>query len=179
MKLLDKIWSLLGLVETEESEDMQQGAADKSVARLERKAERPARSSEESKSRRLSQAETNSAVPNVSLPVRSNTAGLPVPNDSGENRGTVVITQPKNFDDARQIAENLTNGRTVFVNFEKTDADTIKRTVDFMSGITYAVGGTVQRISSEIFLFAPSLVEVVANERFAEGEQDALPWRRS
>ena len=179
MKLLDKIWSLLGLVETEDSEDTLQGAADKSVARLERKTERPARSLEENKSRRPSQAEVTPAVPNVSLPVRSNPASLPVSNDSGENRGTVVITQPASFDDARQIAENLTNGRTVFVNFEKTDADTIKRTVDFMSGITYAVGGTVQRISSEIFLFAPSLVEVVANERFAVEEQDALPWRRS
>ncbi len=179
MKLLDKIWGLLGLVETEDSEDTPQGAADKSVARIERKTERPARSLEESKSRRLTQGETNPPVPNVSLPVRANPAVLPEFNDSGENRGTVVITQPTSFDDARQIAENLTNGKTVFVNFEKTDADTIKRTVDFMSGITYAVGGTVQRISSEIFLFAPSLVEIVANERFADGEQDALPWRRS
>ncbi|MBP2667530.1 MAG: hypothetical protein H6Q76_2510, partial [Firmicutes bacterium] len=47
MKLLDKIWSMLGLVESEDSEDTLQGAADKSVARLERKTERPARSLEE------------------------------------------------------------------------------------------------------------------------------------
>ena len=65
------------------------------------------------------------------------------------------------------------------VNFERTDGETTKRTVDFMSGITYAVGGTVQRISSTIFMFAPAQVEVFASERTTDAEQAMLSWRRS
>ena len=83
------------------------------------------------------------------------------------------------FDDARQIAENVTNGKTVVVNFERTDVETTKRTVDFMSGITYAVGGTVQRISSTVFLFAPAQVEVFSSEGFADDVQAMLPWHRT
>ena len=98
--------------------------------------------------------------------------------DSEGGKGTVVITQPTGFDDARQIAENVKNGKTVLVNFERTDSETIKRTVDFMSGITYAVSGTVQRVSNTIFLFAPARVEIYATERFATDEPGALPWRR-
>ena len=89
----------------------------------------------------------------------------------------LILTQPNGFDDARQIAENVTNGKTVVVNFDRTDADTTKRTIDFMSGITFAVGGSVQRISTTIFLFAPATVEVYTNERQYADESTMLPWR--
>jgi cell division inhibitor SepF len=174
LKLLDKIWSMLGLVEADEADEPQQ-STEKAMARSERKTERVR--ADDNKSRRIAAPEpipTPLSESSFSANIVPATAG-----DAGSNSGKVVITQPMGFDDARQIAENLTNGKTVFVNFERADGDTIKRTVDFMSGITYAVGGTVQRISSAIFLFAPARVEVFVNERYAEDEQSALPWRRS
>ena len=90
----------------------------------------------------------------------------------------MVISHPVGFDDARQIAEHVTNKRTVVVNFAKTDAETTKRTVDFMSGITYAIGGAVQRISGNIFLFAPDNVEIVFSDNTLEPERGPLPWAR-
>lgn len=178
MKLLDKIWSMLGLVEADETEETPQTPADKSSVKADRKSERAPKLPEESKSRRNAQPESIASVPAPSLPVRTSQI-TQNPQEAPADGGKVVVTQPMGFDDARQIAENVTNGKTVIVNFERTDGETTKRTVDFMSGITYAVGGTVQRISSTIFLFAPAQVEVFASERVADAEPGMLPWQRS
>ncbi len=185
MKLLDKIWNMLGLVESEDAEDTSPGTSDKPTPRSERKAERPAKVNDEVKPRWTQTPANSEPVALPTLPQRasatpsSSVAATPVISTQTNGKGKLSITQPTGFDDARQIAENVTNGKTVVVNFERTDGDTTKRTVDFMSGITYAVGGTVQRISSTVFLFAPAHVEVFTSERFAEDEQSMLPWRRS
>ena len=155
MKLFDKVWSALGLVEAEETEEQPVKPAEKTSSRQERKSERPLKQAEEIK------------------PTR--TVALPASPAIGSAK--LVLTQPNGFDDARQIAENVTNGKTVVVNFDRTDADTTKRTIDFMSGITFAVGGSVQRISTTIFLFAPANVEVYTNERQYADESTMLPWR--
>jgi len=181
LKLLDKIWNMLGLVDTDEAEEPRQ-LEEKPTVRLERKAERLPRASDDNKLRRAP-PESVTATEGAALSVKPGaTAVSPMSapfNGSDGNNRKIVIIQPIGFDDARQIAENLTNGKTVFVNFERADGDTIKRTVDFMSGITYAVGGTVQRISGAIFLFAPAQVEVFANDRYIDDEQISLPWRRA
>ena len=155
MKLFDKVWSALGLVEAEETEEQPVKPAEKPSSRQERKSERPLKQAEEMK------------------PTR--TVALPASPAIGSAK--LVLTQPNGFDDARQIAENVTNGKTVVVNFDRTDADTTKRTIDFMSGITFAVGGSVQRISTTIFLFAPANVEVYTNERQYADESTLLSWR--
>ena len=155
MKLFDKVWSALGLVEAEETEEQPVKPAEKTNSRQERKSERP-----------LKQAEEIKPTRNVALPA-SPVIGC----------AKLILTQPNGFDDARQIAENVTNGKTVVVNFDRTDADTTKRTIDFMSGITFAVGGSVQRISTTIFLFAPANVEVYTNERQYADESTLLSWR--
>ena len=155
MKLFDKVWSALGLVEAEETEEQPVKPAEKPSSRQERKSERPLKQAEEMKPTRT-----------VALPASPVIASA-----------KLILTQPNGFDDARQIAENVTNGKTVVVNFDRTDADTTKRTIDFMSGITFAVGGSVQRISTTIFLFAPANVEVYTNERQYADESTMLPWR--
>ena len=155
MKLFDKVWSALGLVEAEETEEQPVKPAEKTNSRQERKSERPLKQAEEIK------------------PTR--TVALPASPVIGSAK--LILTQPNGFDDARQIAENVTNGKTVVVNFDRTDADTTKRTIDFMSGITFAVGGSVQRISTTIFLFAPANVEVYTNERQYADESTLLSWR--
>jgi cell division inhibitor SepF len=179
LKLLDRIWNLLGLVESDELEETEKGGSEKANARTERKNERPAaKVLEDSRNRRAAPPDPSSVGNPTSLPVKTNPQSSSA-RDPEIGKGIVVITQPMGFDDARQIAENVKNGKTVLVNFERTDSETIKRTVDFMSGITYAVSGTVQRVSNTIFLFAPARVEIYATERFATDGPEELPWRRS
>lgn len=155
MKLFDKVWNVLGLVDTDEpGEEVPAKPTDKSVSRLERKNERA--------------SERANKPVEENKPIVKPLGQVTIAPAINSGKGKIVLTQPDGFDDSRQIAEHLTNGKMVLVNFERTDADTTKRTIDFMSGITYAVGGTVQRISATIFLFAPPSVEVLSNDRFGE-----------
>jgi len=175
LKLFDKLWNALGLVEAEEADEQPAKPVEKTTPRQDRKSERSAKPTEDTKPRWTAPATPPAAVP-APQPYKSpHPSPAVVTATTGKNK--LVLTQPSGFDDARQIAENLTNGNTVLVNFDRTDAETTKRTIDFMSGITYAVGGTVQRISAAIFLFAPSDVAVYSNERPFEQEQAMLPWR--
>ena len=166
MKLFDKVWNALGLVEAEESsEEIPVRTSEKTSSRPERKNDHV---SEHGNERMADRTTKPTEEPKLSI--------KPLPQISPAStailtREKIVLTQPDGFDDSRQIAEHLTKGNLVLVNFERTDAETIKRTIDFMSGITYAVGGTVQRISTTIFLFAPPAVEVLSNDRFTEQEQ--------
>lgn len=175
MKLFDKLWNALGLVEAEETEQPAK-PAEKSTSRQDRKSERSSKPSEDSKPRWTAPPEPSPVAPALPQHYKSpHPSPTIVTATTGKNK--LVLTQPSGFDDAQQIAESVTNGKTVLVNFDRTDAETTKRTIDFMSGITYAVGGTVQRISAAIFLFAPSDVAVYSNERRVEQEQTMLPWR--
>ena len=175
MKLFNKLWNALGLVEAEETDEQPVKQVEKAASRPDRKPERISKQNEENKPRWTAPPEP-SALPAPPQPYK-----LAIPSAatamSATGKNKLVLTQPSGFDDAQQIAENVTNGKTVLVNFDRTDAETTKRTIDFMSGITYAVGGTVQRISAAIFLFAPSDVLVYSNERPFEQEQVILPWR--
>lgn len=72
----------------------------------------------------------------------------------------VVLAEPKSYDEVQDIADNLKNQRTVIVNLENTDADLSRRVIDFMSGTTYALNGSVQKVGKNIFLFVPNNVEI-------------------
>lgn len=52
------------------------------------------------------------------------------------------------------LANELINGSPLVVNFEKLDIDEANKVIAFLSGVMFAVGGKIERISSRIFLFA-------------------------
>ncbi|MDK2784178.1 MAG: cell division inhibitor SepF [Bacillota bacterium] len=103
-------------------------------------------------------------------PRKGKVVGLP----SSSGTGKVVVVQPEGFEAAKTVADHLKSRRTVIVNLEGVDEGTAQRIVDFASGAAFALNGTVERVGGEIFLFAPSNVDVVAPRK--EEEDAALPW---
>lgn len=75
----------------------------------------------------------------------------------------VVITQPENFEEAKEIADHLKAKRTVVLNLESMDREVARRVVDFISGAVYAQDGNIQKISTGIFLIAPYNVGIMGN----------------
>ena len=53
----------------------------------------------------------------------------------------------------------------MIVNLQNADQDLSKRLVDFCSGLTYALNGSMQRVADRVFLLTPHNVEVSAEER--------------
>ncbi|MGC8667116.1 MAG: cell division protein SepF [Chthonomonadales bacterium] len=64
------------------------------------------------------------------------------------------------FNDARIAADGLKNGQQQIVNLEKAAPQMAERIIDFLSGVTYALDGTVDRVGEKVYLFAPANVEV-------------------
>ena len=72
----------------------------------------------------------------------------------------VVVIKPTSVDDAREITQTLLENRTVVLNMEGLDMDIAQRIIDFTSGSTYAIDGTLQKISNMIFIVTPKSVGV-------------------
>jgi cell division inhibitor SepF len=98
-------------------------------------------------------------------PRRRGRGGLrPVPGNGGSDFSMHVVT-PRSFNDAQQVADEFKRSKPVIINLQSTDRELSKRLIDFSSGMTYALGGGMQRIAQGIFLLTPRNVEVSAEEK--------------
>jgi len=88
----------------------------------------------------------------------------PAGNGGGGVSSMHVVT-PRSFNDAQQVADEFKRSKPVIINLQSTDRELSKRLIDFSSGMTYALGGGMQRISQGIFLLTPQNVEVSAEEK--------------
>lgn len=87
----------------------------------------------------------------------------------------VIVIEPKTFDDAQQVANNLREKKPVVINFEKTEAEDAKRIIDFISGTTYALNGEIKKVGHNVFLCAPSNVNVTYTEEERRVSSE-MPW---
>ena len=77
----------------------------------------------------------------------------------------VHLVLPRSFNDAQQIADRFKDGVPVILNLQSADTELSKRLIDFASGLTYALDGSMQRVADKVFLLTPRNVEVSAEER--------------
>lgn len=72
----------------------------------------------------------------------------------------MVITEPQCFDDVKEISEHLKERRSVIVNLETVTKEDQRRIIDFLSGATFVTEGSIQKISTLIYLITPKNVEI-------------------
>ena len=91
----------------------------------------------------------------------------PMPAPPRGNGGDLSIhtVTPRNFNDAQQVADEFKRSKPVILNLQTTDRELAKRLIDFCSGMTYALGGGMQRIAERVFLLTPNNVSVSADEK--------------
>src|SRR5512145_2586061 len=77
----------------------------------------------------------------------------------------VHLVVPRSFNDAQQIADRFKAQMPVIINLQGADTDLSKRLIDFSSGLTYALDGSMQRVADKVFLLTPRNVELSAEER--------------
>jgi cell division inhibitor SepF len=85
--------------------------------------------------------------------------------DSGASQVRVHLVLPRSFNDAQQIADRFKDSVPVILNLQSADTELSKRLIDFASGLTYALDGSMQRVADKVFLLTPRNVEVSAEER--------------
>jgi cell division inhibitor SepF len=72
---------------------------------------------------------------------------------------------PTGFNDAKEIGDRLKNAQPVIVNLQGVDRELARRLIDFSSGLTYGVGGAMEKVAEAVFLLTPSNVEVSPEEK--------------
>jgi cell division inhibitor SepF len=84
---------------------------------------------------------------------------------NGGSDFSMHVVTPRSFNDAQQVADEFKARKPVIINLQNSDRELSKRLIDFASGMTYALGGGMQRVSQGIFLLTPANVEVSAEEK--------------
>ena len=97
-------------------------------------------------------------------------------NIHSSNQFKVVVVQPDDFDDAKEICDHLKNKKPVVINLENMDKEPAQRIVDFLSGSVYALDGSIQKVATSILLIAPNNVDVTGDFRDELRSRGVFPW---
>lgn len=86
-------------------------------------------------------------------------------NYNNSRGSTVYVIKPQDFNEAQTAAEYLREGKAIVVNLEGIDLAVAQRVIDFIGGSCFALDGTLQAISANIFIAAPQAVDVSGDLR--------------
>ena len=75
----------------------------------------------------------------------------------------VCVIKPTTMEEAREIADTLVDNSTVILNLEGIDVELAQRISDFTSGACYSLGGSLQQVSSYIFVLGPYNVDITGD----------------
>lgn len=73
---------------------------------------------------------------------------------------SMVLFEPRSFEEAEEIAKHLKQKRASVVNLHRLPRDYAQRTIDFLTGVVFALDGTIQKIGHNVILCAPNDVNV-------------------
>ena len=90
----------------------------------------------------------------------------------GYDEGYRITTlTPRTYNEARTIGEHFREGTPVIINLTEMDDADAKRLVDFAAGLIFGLRGSIERVTTKVFLLSPEHVEVTADDkaRIVEG----------
>lgn len=67
----------------------------------------------------------------------------------------IATIHPKQYSDARIIAENYRLGIPVIIDLHQMTETSAKRLIDFCSGMVMGLEGKIERVTSKVFLLTP------------------------
>jgi len=89
---------------------------------------------------------------------RSKVIAMPENRSSAQMK--MIIFRPTSYDETQDVIDNLKAKKPIIVNLDEIDMAVAQRILDFISGAVYALGGDIKKAARNIFVVAPSNVEV-------------------
>ncbi|WP_427894532.1 cell division protein SepF [Kribbella sp. GL6] len=77
----------------------------------------------------------------------------------------ITTVHPRSYNEARVIGEHFRDGTPVIMNLTEMDHSDAKRLVDFAAGLIFCCRGSIERITTKVFLVCPPNVTVAAEEK--------------
>ncbi|BDZ43833.1 cell division protein SepF [Paraoerskovia sediminicola] len=84
---------------------------------------------------------------------------------AGNDLRRITTVHPRSYNDARVIGEAFRGGTPVIMNLSDMDDADAKRLVDFSAGLIFGLHGSIERVTSKVFLLSPESVEVTGEEK--------------
>ena len=174
MGLMDKIKDIVGIeLEDEDEEEV-----------VEEKKARPVRE-EKVKEERKPLIERKPAAAATAAPRMETVARTEVTRQTmGGNKYTsqfkMVVIEPNGFEECPKLVDSLKAKKPVIINLENLETDVARKIFDFLSGATYALNGNVQKVTNNIFVFAPENVDVTykdSTKQVAAADSSKSMWR--
>ncbi|MBA2698336.1 MAG: cell division protein SepF [Nocardioidaceae bacterium] len=111
------------------------------------------------------------AVPDERRPPVASLSERRRPAQSVAELSRITTLHPRTYNEARTIGEQFREGIPVIMNLSEMDDSDAKRLVDFSAGLVFATRGSIERVTSKVFLLSPPNVSVAAEDkqRIAEG----------
>jgi cell division inhibitor SepF len=88
-----------------------------------------------------------------------------VPSPRPSTASAIHKSEPKRFNEAREIADRFKDGIPVIMNLQSTDDTIARRLVDFASGLVYGLDGKIEMVANRVYLLTPANMEVSAEDR--------------
>jgi cell division inhibitor SepF len=109
------------------------------------------------------------------LPERVPAPAVPEQRERGAAAlSTITTLQPRSYNEARTIGERYRDGVPVIMNLTELDDAAAKRLVDFAAGLAFALRGSIDKVTSRVFLLTPADVEVSADDARKLAERGIL-----
>jgi len=77
----------------------------------------------------------------------------------------ISTIHPRTYNEAKTIGEAFRAGTPVIMNLGELDDADAKRLVDFAAGLIFGLRGSIERVTSKVFLLSPANVEVAPAEK--------------
>jgi cell division inhibitor SepF len=83
----------------------------------------------------------------------------------------IITVHPRTYNEARMVGEHFRDGVPVIMILSDMEDVDAKRLVDFAAGLIFGLRGSIERVTSKVFLLSPLDVTVAAEdkERIAGG----------
>lgn len=93
-------------------------------------------------------------------------------NQAASDMNEIVTVHPKQYADAKVIAENFREGVPVIMNLSQMTETDARRLIDFASGLSQGLYGKIERVTSKVFLLSPAHVAVSGDAAAETAEVD-------
>lgn len=144
-----KTLTYLGLVEDDEFEDLDEVASQPEAAPV----------------RRLQRSQPVRDVAMMDVEAEGIVRTIPSPRATATSASAIHKSEPRRFNEAREVADRFKNGIPVIMNLQSTDDTIARRLVDFASGLVYGLDGKIEMVANRVYLLTPANMEVSAEER--------------
>lgn len=82
----------------------------------------------------------------------------------------IVTVHPRTYSEARTVGEQFREGNPVIMNLSDMEETERKRLVDFASGLVFGLHGSIERVTSKVFLLSPENVSVSNDAKTAAAQ---------